>query len=290
MYYKDYIEAVVEYVEDHLTDELNVEIISDKIGYSKFYLQRIFLLYTGYSIMVYVRKRRLQVSLDDLRVGMRILDIAVKYGYGSERAYSRAFVKEFKASPSQCRTYHKRYSKMNVYDIQLPNKEWINKMKHYLSEIKYETIEKMTVISGIRVGFEPEDEIVGVMEAFATEHQLSVKRKFGFDSPVSAELSEQGQRGYEFWLVVDEFDHHMIDASEFEVKHIDGYKYAGLIIEDPFENPMEKIPNGWKTLVAWLDDNVEVVFGKNKHLNCLEEVLEIDGTTCMNILVPIAEA
>ncbi|MBI9015121.1 MAG: helix-turn-helix domain-containing protein [Clostridiales bacterium] len=288
---KEYIEEIIKYVEENIHEVITADIISKRIGFSKFYLYRIFQTYTGLTLMEYVRKRKLNHALNDLKTDQRILDIALNYGYGSERAFSRAFVNEFGKSPSHFRNNeHKIESKLSVYDLSLPRKDWIEMVKEYLSKVRYETLKEMTVISGIRIGAEPEEEIINLMMAFQKEHNFEVKRSFGFDSPVDEEVANKGHRGYEFWLSIDEKDTGVVEGTEFVIKQIPSYKYACLRITDPFENPMEKIPNAWKSLVSWIEENnVVCETGQDQNLDCLEEVIDIDGTTYMDILIPITK-
>ncbi|MCH4886857.1 AraC family transcriptional regulator [Acidaminobacter sp. JC074] len=284
---KKYIESVVDFVEEHLEEKLSVDIVADKIGYSKFYLHHIFKVYTGMTIMAYVRKRRLERSLSDLQTDLRVIDIAFKYGYGSEKAYARAFTAYFGKSPSCFRNVQvAEYKRLSVYDIKLPDEEWIKMVKDYLSDVRYENIGPIRVVSGKRVSHEPEEEIIGLMQSWKEKHGVKSSRFFGFDSPVTEEELEKGSRGYEFWLVLDEETD--ADLGEFVIKEIPAYKYASLRITNPFEDAMVKIPNGWKSMVAWLESNVEEILARDDKLDCLEEVVEIDGVTYMDIFVPIS--
>jgi len=284
---RSYIESVIEYVEEHLEEKVSVDIIASRIGYSKFYLHHIFKVYTGMTIMSYVRKRRMESSLHDLQTDLRVIDIAMKYDYGSEKAFSRAFSNYFGKTPSSYReSVIPIYSKMSVYEVKLPEKEWILMIKDYLSDISYENIGPLTVLSGVKVSKEPEEEIIEKMHTWKERHGVKSSRAFGFDSPVSEEEAGKGYRGYEYWLVLDEkID---IETGEFELKEIPAYKYATLRITDPFENPMEKIPNAWKSMVAWLEENITEILDIEQKLDCLEEVVEIDEVTYMDIFVPIS--
>lgn len=287
---KECIQDIVDYIESHIQDELTADSISEKAGYSKFYLHRIFSIYTGVTLMDYVRKRKLHRSLDALNSNQRIIDVALDYGFNSERSYSRAFVKEFGQSPSQLRhTDVCVCSKIIVYNLNLPSEGGLREMNGYLSKIKYETLKAMTVISGKRVGLEPEDEIIGIMTKWSNDNNIRVERQFGFDIPISEEEKAKGYRGYEYWLKVKgPLNSQAIVNDEFEWKEIPGYKYVSLRITDPFLDPFERIPNGWKTLVAWLEENqVSSNFDQSENAYCLEEVIEIEGRTYMDIYIPI---
>src|SRR5690606_10192990 len=60
---------------------------------------------TGFTFKAYVVRRRLSESLTSIRDGReRIVEIAIRSGYESHEAFTRAFKKEFGLTPIQCRT------------------------------------------------------------------------------------------------------------------------------------------------------------------------------------------
>jgi AraC-like DNA-binding protein len=89
---KRYLQKVIEYIETHIEDQINLDQIAEHVGFSKYYLNHMFSIYTGLSIMAYVRRKKLEYGLELLKTERRILDIAVAVGYTSERAFSRAVV------------------------------------------------------------------------------------------------------------------------------------------------------------------------------------------------------
>lgn len=170
-------------------------------------------------------------------------------------------------------------------------------MKKYLSDVRYEVIEPMTVISGLAIGAEPEDYIIEKMHRLAQHYQLNVSRSFGFDSPVEDSTDVTTLRGYELWLSVtkeeldklpspEKFD---FEGTEITIKTIPGYRYATLRIEDPMSDPFERIGTGWQFLAKWLEDRDFKApdFEHCHNANCLEEVKEVDGMTVMDIYIPI---
>lgn len=170
-------------------------------------------------------------------------------------------------------------------------------MSDYLSEVSYQVIEPMTVLSGIAIGSEPEDEIIAKMNRLAEVHGIDVKRYFGFDSPVEGSTDVQQLRGYEYWLSVDESELEKLpeqeafafEGTEIQVKHIPSFKYATLIISDPFSDPFERICGGWRTLGKWVEDqNFEHASQIHADvMKCLEEVKEVDGLTVMELFIPV---
>lgn len=92
------------YIEERLLDELTLDDISQHVIVSKFHLLRIWKGATGMGLMEYVRRRRLAVALADLLNHSNSLDfLANKYGFGSERAFNRAFKDEFDITPARWR-------------------------------------------------------------------------------------------------------------------------------------------------------------------------------------------
>lgn len=82
----------LEYIEEHLTEEIDYSEVS-KIAYcSEYHFKRMFSFLAGISLSEYIRRRRLTLAALDLKDrDLRIIDVAVKYGYNSADSFSRAF-------------------------------------------------------------------------------------------------------------------------------------------------------------------------------------------------------
>lgn len=82
----------IEYIETHLDKEISYEDMAKITGCSTFYFQRIFSYIVGISLSEYIRRRRMtQAGFDLQRTDMRVLDVALKYGYSSPTSFNRAF-------------------------------------------------------------------------------------------------------------------------------------------------------------------------------------------------------
>lgn len=102
----DYVVCVqrsIDYIEDNLKSEISLNECARIAGFSVYHLYRVFEAYVGMPVMEYARKRRLAWASTDLQKGRRIIDIAMDYGFGSERAFSRAFKNEYGISPGRYR-------------------------------------------------------------------------------------------------------------------------------------------------------------------------------------------
>lgn len=106
---KDIVKKVLNYIEDNMEREINVDKIAKNVGYSKFYLNRIFSEYTGITIYKYLQTRRLTVAAEKLiTTNEPITQIAYGAGYDSQQAFSFAF-KQLYVSPP------KIYRSMGVF-------------------------------------------------------------------------------------------------------------------------------------------------------------------------------
>ena len=98
------IQSAVDYIEEHITYELNFEDIARRAASSSFYFQRIFGALCGYSLGEYIRNRRLTLAGIELSAqNSKVIDIALKYGYDSPESFSRAFYKFHGITPSQAK-------------------------------------------------------------------------------------------------------------------------------------------------------------------------------------------
>lgn len=95
------IQSAVDYIEENLTEELDIEDIAAKAYVSPFHFQRIFSVLCGMTVGDYIRCRRLTLAAQELSSSdIKVIDSAVKYGYDSPDSFARAFTKFHGISPS----------------------------------------------------------------------------------------------------------------------------------------------------------------------------------------------
>ena len=82
---------VIEFIEDHLEDDLKINEVAEYIGESDYHFRRIFLYITGIPLSDYIKKRKLSQANQDLVNGSSVTETAFKYGYHSVDGFSRAF-------------------------------------------------------------------------------------------------------------------------------------------------------------------------------------------------------
>lgn len=87
-------------------EALTLTALSRQLGYSEFYTSRKFREISGMTLKDYLRYRKLAFALKDIRdTSLSILDIAVKYGFSSNEAFTRAFKEAFCISPREYREH-----------------------------------------------------------------------------------------------------------------------------------------------------------------------------------------
>ncbi|MGN0448059.1 MAG: helix-turn-helix domain-containing protein [Acutalibacteraceae bacterium] len=96
------VQRMQEYIEAHLCEDISFADVAKVSLFSPWHARRLFLEYTGVTPAEYIRKLRLKQSALKLRdENVKILDVAMDYGFGSVDGYQRAFRKEFGCNPSE---------------------------------------------------------------------------------------------------------------------------------------------------------------------------------------------
>jgi AraC family transcriptional regulator len=103
MNHTDTLQAVLEYIDDNIANEINVAMIAEKAGYSAHHFSRVFTGAIGITVMSYVTWRKLQYALYDLTHGKKVIDVAMEYGFETHGGFTKAFMHWFGFPPSLCR-------------------------------------------------------------------------------------------------------------------------------------------------------------------------------------------
>jgi AraC family transcriptional regulator len=100
----DNMNATMDYIETHLTDEISYDRAAQIACCSTYHFQRMFSYITGVPLSEYIRRRRLTLAAFELQTGdFKVIDAALKYGYESPEAFSRAFKKLHGVMPVSAR-------------------------------------------------------------------------------------------------------------------------------------------------------------------------------------------
>jgi AraC family transcriptional regulator len=104
-HYDNRMHAVIEHIDRHLDEELDLATLARVAHFSAFHFHRIFQAWTGEVLGDYLRRRRLEVAAIRMRSQLQVpvLQIALGVGFGSAEAFARAFRARFGCSPTQWR-------------------------------------------------------------------------------------------------------------------------------------------------------------------------------------------
>ncbi len=92
------------YIEEQLADEIDYQEVARLAVCSEYHFKRMFSFLAGVSLSEYIRRRRLTLAAFELADSdVRIIDVAMKYGYNSADAFARAFHSLHGIMPSECR-------------------------------------------------------------------------------------------------------------------------------------------------------------------------------------------
>jgi AraC family transcriptional regulator len=97
-------ENVLDYIEDNLTSEIDIEVIAQKMKCTTYHFQRMFSFLTNVPLSEYIRKRKMTMAAFELQnANVKVIDIAIKYGYDSHSSFTRAFQSVQGITPSKSR-------------------------------------------------------------------------------------------------------------------------------------------------------------------------------------------
>ena len=92
------------YIEESLDGEIDFKQVERLALCSDYHFRRMFSFLAGINLSEYIRRRRLTLAAFDLlHSDARVIDIAVKYGYSSPDAFTRAFVALHGVTPTEAR-------------------------------------------------------------------------------------------------------------------------------------------------------------------------------------------
>ncbi|MFK9090843.1 effector binding domain-containing protein [Bacillus salipaludis] len=114
------LQRAIDYMEEHLLETITMESIAKQANVSVFHFQRTFAILTDITVGEYIRRRRLTLAAQELsNTSCKIIDIALKYGYDTPEAFTKAFRRHHGLTPSQARNHHGKLKSYNRLMIQV---------------------------------------------------------------------------------------------------------------------------------------------------------------------------
>ncbi|MGW6934332.1 AraC family transcriptional regulator [Lentzea sp. NPDC054927] len=107
-------------IEQDLESEVDVRLLARIAGTSEYHLRRLFSALAGLPLSEYVRRRRLTKAASEVLSGQEsLLDIATKWGYGSNEAFARAFKAMHGVGPQEARNDKKALQSQQILTFKL---------------------------------------------------------------------------------------------------------------------------------------------------------------------------
>ncbi len=107
------IQQTIDYIEEHLSEEITIESLAKMSALSPFYYQRLFSRLVKKPVIEYIKLRRMARATETLlEKDKRILDIALDLGFSSHEHFSRTFKDTFGVTPENYRKAPITFNKM----------------------------------------------------------------------------------------------------------------------------------------------------------------------------------
>ncbi|WP_448550303.1 AraC family transcriptional regulator [Thalassotalea fusca] len=99
------INKIAQYIYDNFEHSITLTDLADTFGVSKYHLNRLFFAHTGMNLGEFIQRRRLEFAYSLLaEQKFSVIDVAIRVGYDSHAAFSRAFNRLFAIEPSQVKS------------------------------------------------------------------------------------------------------------------------------------------------------------------------------------------
>lgn len=98
------LNEAIKYMEENLTDDIDFKEVARRACCSEYHFKRMFSFLAGIPLSEYIRRRRLTLAAFELKDhSVKVIDIAMKYGYNSPDSFTRAFQNLHGITPSEAR-------------------------------------------------------------------------------------------------------------------------------------------------------------------------------------------
>ncbi len=104
MEWMERLNRAINYMEENMTDTIDLDMVAKIAGCSTYHFQRMFTYMAELPLSEYIRRRKMSLAAVDLQEQEnKVIDIGLKYGYDSPTAFNRAFKSIHGMAPSKVR-------------------------------------------------------------------------------------------------------------------------------------------------------------------------------------------
>lgn len=181
------LNEVIDYIENHLEEDIAMQDLAKIAGCSEFDFLRVFTFLCNISPSTYIRRRRMSLAAEALQKGYRVIDVALKYGYSNPVSFSRTFKEQFCILPSEI--------KDSSFFINMFPKFEFSIIKREDFSMKYRIVRVTKPICFIGIGKTIKDKKYNIIPKFWEHTQsngdYSALEKFSIGFPFNKEYYEQ---------------------------------------------------------------------------------------------------
>ncbi len=94
------IAEILRYIDDHLAEDLDAEVIARAFFISKYHMMRLFRRETGTTVHLYITQKRLVKARELMDSGMRATEACYRCGWRSYSSFTRAYGKHLGTTPT----------------------------------------------------------------------------------------------------------------------------------------------------------------------------------------------
>lgn len=248
------IEDAIYYIEGNITEDLTVGRIAKEVNTSAFYFQRGFSMLCGYTVGEYVRMRRLSIAGEELLLSdVKVIDIAMKYGYDSPDSFTKAFTRFHGSTPTDVRrggAMLKSFAPLHI---------------------------KLTLDGGstmeYRIEKKPAFKVMGVAKKFSYENANAQVPQFWNEIFMQSEerpvmgmygvCFDEEMAGNEFrYMIADDYNAGQAETKKLDVHEIKEHTWAVFPCRGPMPLPLQEVNR--RIFSEWLPaSSYEIAEGYN---------------------------
>lgn len=114
------LQQAINYMEDHLMDDIYYEDVADMVFISSYEFHRTFSIMAGMTANAYIRNRRLSLAgVELMETDEKVIDVALKYGYDTPESFTKAFTRFHGVSPKHAKKQGTKLCLFNPLKIKI---------------------------------------------------------------------------------------------------------------------------------------------------------------------------
>lgn len=242
MEWMEAIREAVDYMEAHIMEEITVNDVAKHVSISPFYFHKGFSMLCGYTLMEYIRNRRLSLAAGELIASdISVIELSMKYGYDSPDSFAKAFSRFHGIAPSAVRR-----EKAMVKTF-APLKLTISLKGGYMLDYRITEKESFTILGMSRVF--PYENAKRDIPTFWEEYYAEGNGKYAcgmFGVNIDPQM---GNETFEY-LIADVYNPAADIPQGFEVRTIPAFTWAVFPCRGPVSSTMQDV--NIKLFSEWL--------------------------------------